>query len=186
MNVLILRAYTLSIVLIALLSGCGFSQADTRDSSHTSPQPVTVQTFPRAETDMYFSGFVKQGAFGKFSHHREPVSVDKQDVIRSNRDTLYSTAVFDLDAGPVAIILPDSGKRYMALLIVNEEAYSPAVVYAPGRYTFTKEEMGTRYIAALIRTLVDPNDPKDIETVHQLQDRIKVEQAGPGKFVVPD
>jgi hypothetical protein len=116
---------------------------------------------------MYLSGFVKQGALGKFVHRREPASLDKQDVVRTNRDTLYSNGVFDLDAGPVTIVLPDSGNRYMALLIVNEDAYSPSVKYAPGRYTCTKDEMGTRYIAALIRTLVDPNDPQDMDSVHR-------------------
>ena len=37
-----------------------------------------------------------------------------------------------------------------------------------------------------IRTLVDPDDPKDLDAVHALQDAIKVEQPrGPGAFVVP-
>jgi hypothetical protein len=103
-----------------------------------------------------------------------------------NRDTLYSAAVFDLDAGPVTITLPDAGKRYMAILMVNEDAYSPTVVYAPGRYTFSKEKLGTRYVSALIRTLVDPQDPKDIQTTNVLQDGIKVEQANVGKFEVPN
>ena len=187
MNFANLRLFGVSAVLLVLWPGFAIlSGAAAQSQVGSAPRPVSVQDFPRAETDMYFSGFVKQGAFGKFQHRREPISVDKQDVIRTNRDTLYSEAVFDLDAGPVTIVLPDSGKRYMALLIVNEEAYSPAVVYAPGRYTFSKEEMGTRYISAVIRTLVDPNDPKDIEIVHQLQDRIKAEQAGPGKFEIPD
>jgi hypothetical protein len=61
---------------------------------------------------MYFGGVVKNGGFGKFDHTRDPAPLDKQTVIRLNRDTLYSAAVFDLDAGPVIITLPDSGTRY--------------------------------------------------------------------------
>ena len=38
-------------------------------------------------------------------------------MIRLNRDTLYSSAVFDLDAGPVTITLPDAGKRFMSMLV---------------------------------------------------------------------
>jgi hypothetical protein len=151
----------------------------------TAKVPVTLQNFNRAETDMYFSNFSKQGAFGKFYHNREPVTVEKQDVIRSNRDTIYSAAVLDLDAGPVTITLPDAGKRYMALLIVNEDAYSPEVVYAPGTFTYTKEKIGTRYMCAIIRTLVDPDDPKDIAVVQKLQDSIKIAQANPGSLTVP-
>lgn len=61
--------------------------------------PVTPDSFVRAESDMYFSGIVKNGGFGKFDHTRDPAPLDKQTVIRLNRDTLYSAAVFDLDAG---------------------------------------------------------------------------------------
>src|ERR1700743_412640 len=72
---------------------------------------VTPDNFPRAETDSYFANLLKEGSLGKFKHNREPASVEKQTVIRMNRDTLYSFAIFDLDAGPVSISLPDSGKR---------------------------------------------------------------------------
>src|SRR5580698_9476895 len=73
--------------------------------------PVTPDNFARAESDMYFGGVAKSGGFGKFHHSREPAPIDNQTVIRLNRDTLYSSAVFDLDAGPVTVTLPQSGKR---------------------------------------------------------------------------
>jgi hypothetical protein len=38
-----------------------------------------------------------------------------------NRDTLYSQALFDLDAGPMTITLPDAGKRFISMQIINEE-----------------------------------------------------------------
>jgi hypothetical protein len=64
--------------------------------------PVTVDNFSRAESDLYMGNAVKEaGGAGKLFHHREPMQIDKQSVIRPNRDTLYSAAVFDLDAGPV-------------------------------------------------------------------------------------
>ena len=41
--------------------------------------------------------------------------------------------------------------------------------------------------SSAIRILVDPNDPKDVEAVHTLQDAIKVSQpGGPGTFKVPN
>ena len=80
--------------------------------------PVTVENFIRAETDLYFSTVaLKEGGFGKFEHHREVAPIDAQTIIRMNRDTLYSAAVFDLDAGPVTVTLPDAGKRFMSLQI---------------------------------------------------------------------
>jgi hypothetical protein len=37
-----------------------------------------------------------------------------------------------------------------------------------------------------VRTLVDPNDPKDVQEVHALQDAIKVNQRNAGTFEVPN
>jgi hypothetical protein len=59
------------------------------------------------------SQIVKDCGFGQFNHNRSPTTIDKQFVVRMNRDTLYSASVFDLDAGPVTITLPDTGKRFM-------------------------------------------------------------------------
>jgi hypothetical protein len=149
--------------------------------------PVTTDNFIRAESDLYFGGVVKDaGGVGKFFHNREPTPLDKQIVIRMNRDTLYSGALFDLDAGPVTITLPDAGKRFMSMQVISEDHYTPAVIYAAGNHTLSKEQIGTRYVVTAIRTLVDPNDPKDVEQVHALQDAIKVSQASPGRFEVPN
>ena len=151
------------------------------------PVPVTAENFRRAESDLYFSNVaVKDGGFGKFHHNREPTPIDKQTVIRMNRDTLYSGAVFDLDAGPVTITLPDAGKRFMSLQVIDEDQYCPAVYYGAGKHTLTREAIGTRYVVTAIRTLIDPVNPKDAEEVHKLQDAIKVEQNSPGKFEVPN
>jgi hypothetical protein len=140
-------------VILALLpSTIGTAQA----------QRVTVDNFRRAETDTYLAKFVKDGAFGKFHHERELAPIDKQTVIRMNRDTLYSFGVFDLNAAPVTVTLPDSGKRYMALQVIDEDHYAPLVFYAPGTQTLTKEQIGTRYVALAIRTFVNPNDPADL------------------------
>lgn len=103
-----------------------------------------------------------------------------------NRDMLYSGAVFDLDAGPVTISLPDAGKRFMSMQIINEDEYTPMVVYGKGTYAFTRDKIGTRYVLAAIRTLVDPDNPADIDEVHKVQDAIKVSQNKPGVFEIPN
>jgi hypothetical protein len=73
------------------------------------------------------------------------------------------------------------------LQVIDEDQYSPEVHYGAGRYTFTKEKIGTRYVSLGVRILVDPTDPEDMKKVHALQDAIKVEQrGGPGKFEVPN
>src|SRR5208282_5337139 len=129
--------------------------------------PVTVENFVRAETDLYFSAVaVKEGGFGKFEHKRELSPIDNQTVIRQNRDTLYSSAVFDLDAGPVTITLPDAGKRFRSMQVINQDHYVPEVTYRSGRHLLDKAKVGTRYAAVAIRTLADPSNPDDLKEVH--------------------
>lgn len=148
--------------------------------------PVTVDNFVRAETDLYFGNSVKAGGFGEWHHVRQLLPIDHQTVIRGNRDTLYSTRVFDLDAGPATVTLPNAGQRFMSFQIITEDQYT-TTEYGAGPHTLDKAKIGTRYTLAGVRTLVDPNDPEDVKRVHALQDAIEVSQpGGPGKFEIPD
>ncbi len=167
---------------LILLAGC-----KPQSSAPDSPaDKVTTDNFIRAESDNYFAKFVKEGAFGKMLHSRDLASVDNQAVVRLNRDTLYSKGVYDLDAGPVTVELPDTKGRFMSVLLINEDHYNPATYYDAGPHTITREQVGTRYVVVGVRTFVDPNDPADLQKAHALQDAIKVEQpGGPGKFEVP-
>jgi hypothetical protein len=170
-----------AVFILATASPAGLAQAQG------SAVAVSADNFNRAETDMYFASDIKQaGGIGKFHHHREVMPIDNQTVIRTNRDTLYSTGVFDLDASPVTITLPDPGKRFMSMLVIDQDQYAPETVYAPGTFTCTKDKVGTRYMMLGIRTFIDPSDPKDVEKAHTLQDAIKVDQKNAGTFEAPD
>jgi hypothetical protein len=151
-----------------------------------SAVPVTVENFARAEFDRIAASFVSLGGFGKFFHQRELVRLDRQIVIRPNRDTLYSEAVFDLSAGSVTISLPNAGNRYMSMMVIDEDQFIQAVVYGAGTYTISEQNASTRYIGVAMRILVDPTNPNDLEEVHALQDAIKVSQNNPGRFEVPN
>jgi hypothetical protein len=147
--------------------------------------PVTVDNFIRAESDMYAAGIAKDGGFGKLIHRREPASIDNQTIIRLNRDTLYTSGVFDLDGAPMMITLPDAGKRFMSLQAISEDHYA-RTFYGTTSHNLTCQNVGTRYLVVGIRTLVDPADLEDVKKVHALQDAIKVTQRNPGKFEVPN
>jgi hypothetical protein len=148
--------------------------------------PVTVENFIRAESDMYTSNLVKEAGLGKLSHRREPASIDQQAVIRLNRDTLYTSGAFDLAAGPVTITLPDAGNRFLSLQVISQDHFA-WTEYGAGPHAIDEAKVGTRYAVVGIRTLVDPNDPKDLAKVHALQDAMKVAQpGGPGKLELPN
>ena len=148
---------------------------------------VTPDNFIRAESDMYLAAQVKDGAFGKFKYTREVAPVDKQLIVPLNRDTIYSSGVFDLDAGPVTLTLPDPGKRFLSVLVINEDHYNPQVYYGAGTHVLTRQNVGTRYAMLAVRILANPNDPGNMKQANALQDAIKVSQpGGPGTFEIPN
>lgn len=147
--------------------------------------PVTVDNFVRAETDMTFDRFVKQGAFGKIFHIRKPTPIDKQDVIRMNRDTLYSVGVFDLSS-PVTITKPETGGRFLSMQIINQDHSMLPVEHGSGTFAFSQEKIGTRYVAIIFRTFFDANNSADITAANDIQDKIVSEQLNRGTFEIPD
>ena len=134
---------------------------------------------------MYMATTVKDAGLGKLMHARELADIAHQTVIRMNRDTLYTSGVFDLDAGPVTLTMPDPGERSMSMLLINEDHYVVGVHYGAGPVTVSKEDAGTRYLFVIIRTLVNPDDPADLDKVHAIQDQMTVTQAGTGSFEIP-
>jgi hypothetical protein len=166
--------------LLALIGLACFAASPAR-----AAEKVTVDNFVRAETDTTFKRYAAQGAFGKFLHVRGMTPIDKQGVIRMNRDTLYSAGVFDLTT-PVTIVKPDPGKRFQSMLVISEDHSTLPVEHGAGTFTLTREMVGTRYVMVLFRTFADPNNPADLKAANELQDRIQVEQREAGTLDVPD
>lgn len=151
----------------------------------SAAEKVTVDNFVRAETDMTLQRYAAQGAFGKFLHIRGMTPIDKQGVIRMNRDTLYSAGVFDLTT-PVTIVKPEHGKRFQSMQVINQDHSTLGVEHGAGTFALTRQAVGTRYVIVLLRTFADPDDPADLAAARELQDRVQVQQADAGTFEVPD
>lgn len=146
---------------------------------------VNVTNFERAETDRMFAAIQAQaGGVNQLFHNRAPTPVDRQTVIRMNRDTLYSGAIVDISAG-ATIVVPDAGRRYLSVMIVNQDHYINRVFHKPGHYDLTVEEFGTPYVLAAARVLVDPADPADVTTVNALQDQFSLQASSARPFVMP-
>ena len=164
----------LAAALLVLLTGAA-----------VAAEPVTVDNFRRAETDHYFLAYASKGCFAKLCNEPGPAPVDKQNVVRMNRDTPYSVGIFDLTS-PLTITKPDTGKRFQSMQVINQDHYIPLVAYDAGTYVLTQEQAGTRYVAVLFRTFMDPNDAADVKAAHAAQGAIRVAQVQPGKFEVPE
>ncbi len=153
--------------------------------ANTTTTPVAWDTYVRAQSDTMLKSYADDGAFGKFSHIRQPTPIDAQKVIRMNRDTLYSMGIFDL-TDPLTVTKPDTGDRYQSMMVLSQDEYIPMVVYKPDDYTLTKDQVGTRYVLVLVRTLVDSTKPEDIKAVNEIQDKITARQDSSGTFEIPD
>jgi PQQ-like domain/Protein of unknown function (DUF1214) len=59
--------------------------------------------------------------------------------------------------------------------------------YGAREHTYTKGQIGQRYLFTGVRILINPADPQEFKQVHALQDAVKVTQpCGPGRLEVPN
>jgi hypothetical protein len=148
--------------------------------------PVTVDNFVRAETNRMFAELQKDGGgVNRWGHNRVPTPIDKQTVIRMNRDTLYSFAVVDLSGG-ATVTVPDAGDRYLSVMVVNQDHYVNRILHDAGAYELTVDEFETPYVGLAGRILVDPADVADVAAVNALQDGFGLEAASAKPFELPD
>ncbi|GGZ82867.1 DUF1214 domain-containing protein [Algibacter mikhailovii] len=131
---------------------------------------VTPENFPQAYTNLRFAAILKKaGGMNTFLEMPVPSSdPTKQFVVRMNRDTFYSTSIFDM-TGDVFITIPETDK-YVTIQIVDENHETQRMIYGAGRHKLTAK---TDHAFVIIRTL-DEN----------LRKNIKVEASSTKPFVV--
>jgi hypothetical protein len=74
----------------------------------------------------------------------------------------------------------------MSLQVIDEDHYTPVVIYQKGAHEFTQDQIGTRYVLFLVRTFVDPDEAADLVRVHALQDAITIDQDSDASFELPN
>lgn len=138
------------------------------------PTTVSLSSFVRLETNRMFTTL--QGVAGgvnRWHHVRVPTPLDAQNVIRMNRDTLYSISIVDLAAG-ATVSVPDAGDRYLSVMVVNDTHHVMEVLHGAGEHELSADRVGSRHAAVAVRILVDANDPADVTSVNALQDQLAV------------
>jgi hypothetical protein len=148
--------------------------------------PVDVNNYVVVETSGQFDRILKMtGGINRLMSFREPTPLDKQSVIRMNRDTLYSFAVVDISKG-AKLTMPETDGRYNSAMIVNENEYINKVFYEAGTHELTRDEFGTDYVLVAFRTLVDSSDPADIKKANELQDKFRIEAVSSTPYTHPN
>ena len=152
---------------------------------YASAEQVTPLNFARAETDKYFANYVKKGGFGKFLKIRKITPIDEQDIVKMNRDTLYSGGVFDVTS-PLTVTKPETGGRFQSMLVINQDHYVKMIEHGSGEFVLDLDTVGSRYAMVVFRTLVDADDPEDLKAAHAAQDGLTFKQEAVGSFEIPD
>lgn len=174
--------------LLAVLFYTSSRQADAAPDAAADARkiPVTIDNFARAASDIEFDKYVAlAGGVNRFYHFREPTPVDNQPTIRMNRDTLYSTVVVDISEG-ATLTLPGVGERYMSAMVVNQDHYINEVFHGGGTYTLDMDNFDTPYVIVYMRTLVDADDPEDVEAVNAIQNQMTIDAAAANPFILAD
>lgn len=136
--------------------------------------PVNVDNYARAEVAAQIDRLVGLGGeLNTWVHFRRPTPIDQQNVIRMNRDTLYSIAVVDIaDGGTLTV--PEGIGRYLTVMVVNEDGYVNRVFHESGSHALTVDEFDTPYVILVARTLMDPGDSADLSVANALQDGLEI------------
>ncbi len=145
---------------------------------------VNAINFVEAETHKFFELKAAKGDFGSLGHNREVIHVDRQYIRRMNRDTRYSSGIFDLSE-PLTIVLPEIGDRFMSMTVSDDKHFIKKTVYGSGTFTLTEEAIGSRYVQVTIRIFVNSKSKEDNDLVTRLQDAIIIEQGAIGKLELP-
>jgi len=138
------------IIVLALLITVLFSC--THQEKQDAPIIVTQDNFPQAYTNLRFDAIIKKaGGINTFLEMPVPPSdPTKQFVVRMNRDTYYSTSIFDM-TGDVFVTIPET-KKYVTIQIVDENHETQRMIYGPGRHKLTAK---TYHAFVIIRSLDD-------------------------------
>ena len=138
----------------------------------SSPIIVTEDNFPQAYSNLRFDNIIKNtGGVNQFLEMPvAPSDPSKQFVVRMNRDTYYSTAIFDMTGG-IYITIPETDK-YISVQVVDENHETQPMIYGPGRHKLTAK---TKHAFIVVRTLDD-----------QARRNLKTETNSSDSFVVKE
>ncbi|MGF1756043.1 DUF1254 domain-containing protein [Vibrio makurazakiensis] len=111
--------------------------------------PVTLDNYVVAESDWYFNGVQEKVGVNTWMHD-DPVAIDNQQVIRSNRDVVYSIAIVDVSEG-ATFTVPKSDE-FQIIHIIDEHHLFHQVVKNGEELTVSADDIQGEYVYLLART----------------------------------
>ncbi|WP_432104962.1 hypothetical protein [Streptomyces sp. bgisy091] len=141
-------------------------------------ETVTEDNFVRAETANYFGKQAAHTPVNTYSHHRVPVDVETQVIIRSNVDMIFSIAVVDVTEEAEFHLAPS--EEYQVAQIIDENHYIVGVVYPGETFTLRNSDLSTgNHVYVLGRT----STAGGLDRAHALQDARRITAATDNPYV---
>ena len=145
---------------------------------------VTMDNIVRAETAKYLAEETIKSGPNKFRHERQGIQLDKQTVIRSNFDQIYSYGVFDVSEG-LTITIP-AYERLQLVQVFDEDHVTIGVVLPGQTLSFIKEDLNYGdHVYLFMRTQPPSYDEKGMDMMRQRQDMV-ITKAGSNKPYVSE
>ena len=181
-----MKKILLGIMLVAALGACANNETKTETNQQVGKEQmvdktksvmVTKANFKDAETNAYFMKQWKKqdGKANVLIHEREFVKVETQDVVRMNRDTLYSRSIIDVSEG--ATISLEKYDGYQTVLVLDSHHNQVTSIQNGESLTIDKNNPEIEdgdFIYIIVRTGVNPGED-GIKNAHAAQDKIKIE-----------
>ena len=181
-----LNKLTAALLLISGLYACSPATEKVVATDEVAPADilaVTEANYEIAESDFTFNGVVGVVGTNKWMAEKGLTPIDKQKVVRQNRDTIYSYYVADVSEGATVTVPETPDGRYISVMVVQNDHYIDQVFINPGTY---KVESQTDFAAIVARVQVNPFDPNDMEVVRDLQSKVTVENPSKREKIMPN
>lgn len=152
---------------------------------------VTMDVSRKQFTNIEPGKELAKGPMNMFNNVPEYPPADFKGVVRSNFDTLYSSAFLDLTKEPVVVSVPDTNGRYYLLPMLDmwtdvfaspgwrttgtqatNFLVTPLGWHGTGSSDLTQIEASTPYVWVIGRTKTD--GPPDYDAVHKIQAGYKI------------
>jgi hypothetical protein len=132
-------------------------------SSFSAERPaVTEDNYETAESDFSFNGVVWVIGTNKWMFEKGLTPIDKQKVVRQNRDTTHSYYVADVSEGATVTVPEAPDGPYISVMAVQNDHYIDQVFIKPGTYEVNSK---TEFAVIVARVQVNPLDLNDMEIV---------------------
>lgn len=181
-------------VLVAGLAAAAAAACSTRPDVARLTYEATLFGLPLVMMESTRVAFKAQP--WTFAHNRDLATPSLRTVVKPNVDTLYSTAWVDLARSPVRLTIPDTGKRYWLMQLLDGWTNVPAApgsrTDGPGPHTYLLARAGDRVTPrAGEKVLRCPTDwawligrfevrsARELPEIHRIQDGCRLAALNP-------